>query len=95
MRKSGIIILLVIVALVFAVGYLLTDSLFESLIEDTATELNGALVEIDDFDFSLAGPKMSWQRLQVTDPANTMQNKIETGLVEFNLEFWPLLSGNL
>jgi uncharacterized protein (TIGR03545 family) len=93
MRKSGIIILLVIVALVFAIGYLLTDSLFESLIEDTATELNGALVEIDDFDFSLAGPKMSWQRLQITDPANTMQNKIETGLVEFNLEFWPLLSG--
>ncbi len=93
MRKSGTIILLVIVALVFAIGYLLTDSLFESLIEDTATELNGALVEIDDFDFSLAGPKMRWQRLQVTDPANTMQNKIETGLVEFNLEFWPLLSG--
>ncbi|NOG44662.1 MAG: TIGR03545 family protein [Calditrichaeota bacterium] len=93
MRKSGIIILLVIVGLFVAIGYLLTDSLFESLIEDTASDLNGAMVEIDDFDFSLAGPKMSWQRLQITDPANTMQNQIETGFTEFDLEFWPLLSG--
>jgi len=93
MRKSGIIILLVIVALFVAIGFLLTDSFFESLIEDGATELNGALVEIDDFSFSLAGPSMSWQRLQITDPKNTMLNQIETGFTEFDMEFWPLLSG--
>ncbi len=95
MRKSGIIILLVIAALVVAAGILLTDTLFESLIEDTATDLNGAVVEIDDFDFSLAGPKMGWQRLQITDPKNTMTNQFESGIVEFNLEFWPLLSGKV
>lgn len=93
MRKSGLITLLVILAIFLTIGYLLTDTFFESLIEDFGSDAVGAKVEIDDFNFSLAGPEISWSRMQITDPKNTMKNMFETAKCEFNMEFWPLLSG--
>jgi len=95
MRKSGLITLLVILAIFVGIGFILTDSLFESLIEDVGTDAVGAKVEIDGFSLSLFGPEVSWDRLQVTDPNKTMQNMLETGFCEFNMEFWPLLSGKV
>ena len=93
MRKSGLITLLVILAIFIGISYILTDAFFESLIEDLGTDIVGARVEIDDFSFSIFGPEVSWKRLQVTDPNKTMQNMLETGFCEFNMEFWPLLQG--
>ena len=74
MRKSGLITLLVILAIFVGIGFILTDSLFESLIEDVGTDAVGAKVEIDGFNLSLFGPEVSWDRLQVTNPNKTMQN---------------------
>lgn len=93
MRKSGLITLLVLIGISLAIGYLLTDRLFESLIENYGSEAVGAKVEIDGFDFSLAGPDISWERLQITNPDNTMKNIFETARCEFKMEFWPLLNG--
>jgi uncharacterized protein (TIGR03545 family) len=93
MRKSGLATLLIILAIFFAISYILTDAFFESLIEDLGTDAVGAKVEIDGFSFSIFGPDVHWDRLQVTDPNKTMQNMLETGFCEFNMEFWPLLRG--
>lgn len=93
MRKSGIVTLLVILGIFFTITFLLTDILFETLIEDFGSDAVGAEVEFDEFHFSLAGPEISWQRLQITDPKSTMKNMFETARCEFNMEFWPLLSG--
>jgi len=91
-RWKGIIFLIVFAGLIFIASLFLTDAWLENQIEEVATGLNGAKVEIDNLDFSLWGPKLSWKRLQVTDPNRTMKNMVESGNCEFNLEFWPLLS---
>lgn len=93
MRKSGVITLLVIIGVILGISYILTDKFFETLFEDIGTDMVGAKVEIDGFDFSLLGPEIRWQRLQVTNPNNTMTNMLETAKCDFNMEFWPLLSG--
>lgn len=95
MRKSGLITLLVILAIFIALGFIFTDRWLESELEDLGTGMVGAKVEIDNLDFSFIGPHLSWQRLQVTNPRNTMTNMIETGFTEFKMEFWPLLRGKV
>lgn len=93
MRKSGLITLFVLFAVIVIIGILLSSALFENLIEEVGSDAIGAKVEIDDFSLSLLGPEVSWQRLQVTDPKNTMRNLLETEQCSFNMEFWPLISG--
>ncbi|MCB0283412.1 MAG: hypothetical protein KDF60_12590, partial [Calditrichaeota bacterium] len=95
MRKSGLITLLVILAIFIALGFIFTDRWLESELEDLGTGMVGAKVEIDNLDFSFIGPHLSWQRLQITNPRNTMTNMIETGFTEFKMEFWPLLRGKV
>jgi uncharacterized protein (TIGR03545 family) len=91
MRVSGIIAVLIIAGLCVATSYFITDEVIESQIEHQMSMANGALVEIDDFKFSLISLDMSWSRLQVTDPENTMQNLFETAEADFNVQFWPLM----
>ncbi len=52
----------------------------------------GAKVEIDNLDLSLTDLSIRWDRIQVTNPRNTMTNLFETGATEFDMEFIPLLS---
>ncbi len=81
-----------IAALVAAALSLISpDAWLEENIEYQASVLNEARVEIEDFDFDLIGLKISWGRMQVTNPNNTMTNTFETGETEFDLLFWPIL----
>lgn len=91
-RWKGIIVLAVLAVIFFVLSWLLTDTWLEARLESLGTSINGAKVEIDNLDFSLVSVHMKWDRLQVTDPKNTMKNLIETGRTDFDLEFWPLLS---
>jgi len=92
MRWKGIIFLVVLFAIIFGLSFLFTDAWLESQIEETASGLHGAKIEIDNLDFSIFGPELKWDRLQVTDPKITMKNMIESGFCEFKMEFLPLLS---
>lgn len=94
-RWKGLIFIAILVGLFFVAGLFLTDSLIESVIEGVATDVNGALVEIDNLDISLSDLLVSMDRIQVTDRGNTMKNAIETGLCRFDVEFWPLFSGKV
>lgn len=93
-RKSGLVFLLILTGIVLFIMYWFTDYWFERKIEKTATELNGALVELDNFHFSIFNLNVKWDRLQVTDTENTMRNLFETERTEFKMEFFPLLFGN-
>tara|TARA_R110002096_G_scaffold303080_1_gene498010 strand:+ start:6771 stop:8621 length:1851 start_codon:yes stop_codon:yes gene_type:complete len=91
MRVKGIIFIAVLVAIGFGLSILLTDSWIEDKIEYNASVANEAKVEIDGFEFDLFSLKIRWDRLQVTNPKNTMMNTFETGDTEFDMDFWPIL----
>jgi len=92
MRWKGIIFIVVLFAIIVILSLIFTDRWLESQLEDTASGLHGAKVEIDDLHFSIFGPVLSWEKLQITDPNNTMKNMVESGFCEFKMEFLPLLS---
>ena len=92
MRWKGIILIGILVVLFVIVSIIFSDRLVENELELFGTELNGAMVDIDNLEFSTTEFYIRWDRLQVTDPRQTMRNKLETGKCEFDLEFLPLLS---
>ena len=91
MRWKGIIFLLILIGIVIALSYLLTDRWLEKRFENAGTAIVGAKVEINNLDFSLIGLHMRWDSLQVTNPKNTMKNIFTTGRTDFDLELMPLL----
>jgi len=90
-RWSGFSALLVIAAIIVGTVYFLTDDWIEEQIEYQASYYNGARFEIDDLDISFLGLHLKWNRLQVTDPAETMKNTFETGRSSLDLAFLPLI----
>ncbi len=91
MRVKGLIFVLIVAALFIGTPFLITDEYIEEKIETRLSIANTALVEFEDFDFSLTELHLKWSRLQVTDPDNTMMNLFETGEVELDFAFWPVL----
>ena len=90
MRIKGLISILIIIGMVSACYFLITDKLLEGRLEHRLSTMNGALVEIDEFTFNPTELKIGWSKLQVTNPKNTMQNTFETGKTELDIQFWPL-----
>ncbi len=93
MRWKGIIFLVILVVVFFIATMIFTDQWLEKSIENTLSPMVGAKVEIDNLDLSLTDLHIKWDRIQVTNPRNTMTNLFETGSTEFDMEFIPLLSG--
>jgi len=91
-RWKGIILIGILVVLFVIASILFSDRLVENELELFSTDLNGAMVDIDNLEFSITQLYIRWDRLQVTNPKHTMKNKLETGKCEFDLEFLPLLS---
>ena len=94
-RWKGVIFILAVAGLFIVLSLIFTDRWLEAKLEQSAGALVGAKVEIDRLDFSPFSSRLRWQRLQVTDPGNTMRNLIETGECDADLEFWPLFSGKV
>lgn len=92
MRKKGIIFLAALIAIIFILSLIFTDWWVENQLEKYGSAIVGAKVEIDDFSFSIIGLNVNWNRLQVTDPQNTMTNLFETDKCEFDMALEPLFS---
>jgi uncharacterized protein (TIGR03545 family) len=90
-RKGGLILFLILGLLTAAGLYFLTDEFIEEQLEKTLSVQNGALVEFDDFKIGFFAGTMAWQRLQVTNPENLMQNRFETGSTKLAIQAWKLL----
>ena len=95
MRKKGILLLLILIAIFVGLSFLLTDKWLESQLEKAGSSIVGAKVEIDNLDISLLGLHARWDSLQVTDPKNTMQNMLVTGRCDFDFRLLPMLSQKL
>ncbi len=91
MRIKGLLFVLIVAGLFFGLPFLVPDGYLEEKIETRLSIANTAKVEFEDFKLSLVDLELSWSRLQVADPDNTMMNLFETGEVELDFEFWPVL----
>jgi uncharacterized protein (TIGR03545 family) len=91
MRWKGFITLVVLLIAGSIVSGLFIDRWMERGLERTGQLLVGARVEIDNLDIRLLDLSIQWDRLQVTDPGNTMQNLIETGRVAYRMHLPALL----
>ncbi|MBN2012287.1 TIGR03545 family protein [candidate division KSB1 bacterium] len=91
MRWKGFIFLIILIAAIVVISIMFMDKWIERGLEKTAELAVGARVEIDGFHSSLLKLEFGWNRLQVTNPKSTMQNIVETGIVEFRLNMPALL----
>ena len=91
MRWKGIIFIGLFIAILFALFYFFGDSWIEKKIENSASKIHGAKVEIDNLNVSLFDLSISWDRLQIANPDVPMKNLLETGRTGFDLEFMPLI----
>lgn len=92
LRKKGLITLVIIALIIFVLSLIFSDIWLEKKLENIGSSMVGAKVEFDKLDLSLIGMHLKWDRLQVTNPNETMKNMVETGKCEVDLEFLPLLS---
>jgi len=91
MRVKGIIFLVVIAIIIVVLSLIFSNSWLEKQMEMAGSKMVGAKVEFDGLNFSLFSLKLSWDRMQVTNPDNVWENSFESGFTEFNLAFAPLL----
>jgi len=91
MRWKGFLIFIVIIALITVISVFFMDRWIEAGLEKTGQAITGARVEIDHLDVNPAQLSIEWQRLQVADPNNTMQNIVETGHTAFRMHLPALL----
>jgi uncharacterized protein (TIGR03545 family) len=91
-RKKGVILLFILLAIVIAANILLTDRWLEKQIENAGSSAVGAKVELRNFDFSLLGMRVKWDSLEVADPNDGWKDAFATGRCEFDMRFLPLLT---
>jgi len=92
-RKSGLVILLVIFLITIAINLVVTDAFLENQLESALSQITGSRVEITGFQMSILSLEAGWKRLQVTDPNDTWTNIIETGEAQCDIALEPLLYG--
>ena len=85
MRWKGFIFLVVVIAIFVILSIFFIDGWIESGLEAAGEAVVGAKVEIDNLNFSLLSLSIEWDRMQVTDPDQTMTNVIETGRTAFKM----------
>jgi hypothetical protein len=95
MRWKGIIFLAIILIIWLVISALFTSTLVENELESLGTSIVGAKVEIENLNVSLFDLSLAWDRLQITDPDNTMKNMLETKNAAFDLDLVPLFSGKV
>jgi len=90
MRKSGLIIL-VVLALLAGLGYYFTrDHYLEAALEYQIEQFAEARVEIDNFHFGVFGLQCGWDRLQIANKRAPWRNIFETDRAALDFETRPL-----
>jgi uncharacterized protein (TIGR03545 family) len=90
-RLSGLIAFVVIVGLITIFNLFFLDRIIKGIIEDQASLIVGAKVEIGDLRFKILGLSVDIQNLQVANPEQPMRNAVEAGTLAFDLGAAPLL----
>ncbi len=91
LRWKGLIPLAVVLSAMAAVCVLFADKWIESGIEKAGCSVLGSRVEIDGFHLDMSRLTVQWERLQASDPRNTMRNLVETDRAAFRMSLPALL----
>jgi len=94
-RKSGVIILLVVAALVFAGAWFLRNGVLETLTEQNLEKVFSAPVDIDGVSVDLFTLTATFSRLAVADKDDLSQHMLEMGRGSIEVDFVPLLAKKL
>jgi len=92
MRIKGLIGIAILGIIIGALLYFTRNSFVEGALENAASSMAGAKVEIDDLSFSISQLSIQMNRLQVADKNDPWKNLFETGRLAFDMEALPLLN---
>jgi len=93
LRKSGIIIIVVLVALVAAGELLLANVFFKDMLQGGLESANGAEVNLDKAGLSILGGSIDIKGLRVTDRNKPEENSFEADSIVADVSVSSLLSG--
>ena len=92
MRCKFIIPFLVFILIIVAFIAFFLDGIVESMVEERASLLNRAKVEIEDLDIGFLRPGIRIHRLTVANADNPWRNMVEVGDIGISVSLLPLLS---
>lgn len=94
LRKSGIIVVAVVVVIGLAMEFLLLDMIVKKSIQSSISSVTGAEVNIGDAHLSLAKGEVQLQDLQVTDPDHPTHNLVQLDTLAVDISIHDLLRKN-
>ncbi len=86
---------LAVLALILALYFLFANTLLKSVAQNAFGDTSGAEVNIDKVDHSFFPFGITLTRLQATDNANPMRNKLEIASVKADVDLMPLINRKL
>ena len=89
MRWKFITPFLVFILITMAFFAFFLDSIVESIVEERASLLNGAKVEIEDLDIGFLSPGVRIRGLAVANADNPWRNMAEVGILGFRSPLLP------
>jgi uncharacterized protein (TIGR03545 family) len=90
-RWRGLAAFVVVVGLIAVFNLLFLDGIIKNFIEDQASLVAGAKVEIGKLNLKIFGLRLDIRDLQVANPNQPMRNSVEVGSLAFDLGATPLL----
>lgn len=90
-RWQGLIVFLIASGIMGGLWFLLVDSFVEHAIEETGTLINGAKVELDHADLSIAPAGLTLTGVRVTNPDQPLSNAVEINRLVLSLDGLNLL----
>ena len=90
-RWPGLLAFLVLFGGLIGGTLLFAESIVESMIETTLTDLNDAKVDVDSVSIQYSPLSLTVRDIQITDRAQPMQNAIQIGQARFAMSFGDLL----
>ena len=91
-RFIGVAVAAVVVGLLFASPYLISNSWLASVVRNQVEPLNGATVDLEAVDLNLASGKLAVETLALCDPNELEQNLFQSVRLEASLSESDLLS---
>ena len=90
-RWGGLITCIIITGLIALFNIVFLDTIIERSIEDKASTVIGARVDIGSLDVGIFDLSIAIHDIEITNPDEPMRNIIETGDISFDLAAAPLL----
>jgi uncharacterized protein (TIGR03545 family) len=92
-RPTGIIIVLILAALLWGLGYFWINHWLATVLEQEGSQLNGATVTADRISINWFNSGLDIAHLALADPENLSHNRLQLDQLKFDLSLTALLKG--